>query len=85
MTTTCPHPLIIHRGFDIIECPDPDCAAIPPQHTIRLPCRWACPYAHGRAGNTHPFPAGQCPACYHIPRAGKAQELAAPPQPARTP
>jgi hypothetical protein len=68
----CPYPLVIHTGFGITECPDPKCTAAEADHTTRLPCRWAWPYAHGRSQGSHPFPGGQCPGCYHVRRAVKS-------------
>ena len=73
--STCPHPLIVHRGWGIVECPDPGCAAVKADHSTWLPCRWAWRYAHGRAAGSHPFPGGRCPGCYHIRRAGQPTEL----------
>jgi hypothetical protein len=77
MTNPCPHTLVTHRFNDptgpgrLHECTDPDCPALPADHTDRLPCRWSWPHAHGKAHGGRPFPARRCPGCQHIRRAGK--------------
>jgi hypothetical protein len=87
----CEYPIVQHRvassepqvwGRDprtvfVYECPDPGCAGDPDIHGLYLPCRWAWPYAHGKAFNGQSFPKKRCPGCDHIRRAGAPEEEAA--------
>ena len=57
----------------VYECPNPECSVAPEDHDAWLPCRWAWPYAHGKAFNGRSFPKRRCPHCEHIRRAGKPE------------
>jgi hypothetical protein len=62
-----PHTVVVY------ECPDPECSVAPEDHVSWLPCRWAWPFAHGKAFNGVSFPKRRCPHCDHISRAGKPE------------
>lgn len=85
---TCETVLIVHRatapswtpdaGRTVVayECPDPECDGDRVRHTLTLPCRWAWPYAHGKAFNGAPFPKRRCQGCAHIRRIGTPEREA---------
>jgi hypothetical protein len=80
----CEYPIVQHRVASsdpqlwgrgprtvfVYECPDPECMGASDDHGGVLPCRWAWPYAHGKAFNGESFPKRRCPSCDHIRRAG---------------